>query len=118
MRGMTLKLAHVCLGSPDLERSRAFYCDLLGLKRKFDFIRDGELFGFYLELSDTTFLEIFRGEVAKVEDFPLRHFCLETDDLDAVSASADGRRLPPDGEEAGGRSELADLGGKSGGSAF
>ena len=82
---MTLKLAHVCLDSPDLNRTREFYCDILGLRKKFDFIRNGELFGFYLELADETFIEVFKGEVATAEGHPLRHFCLETDDIDEVA---------------------------------
>lgn len=81
---MKLKLAHVCLGSPDLKRTEDFYCGVLGLRKKFDFIRNGELFGFYIELSDETFIEVFQGEVASSDSHPLRHFCLETNDIDGV----------------------------------
>jgi catechol 2,3-dioxygenase-like lactoylglutathione lyase family enzyme len=92
---MALKLAHICLGSPDLNRSREFYCDILGLRKKFDFIKNGELFGFYLELADETFIEVFKGEVAKVDGYPLRHFCLETDDIDKVARRLQEGGYPP-----------------------
>ena len=81
---MKLKLAHVCLGSPDLTQSEEFYCRVLGMRRLFDFVKDGECVGFYLEAGDGTFIEIFRSESGAVTRPPLRHFCLETDDLDSV----------------------------------
>lgn len=91
---MKLKLAHVCLGTSDLSRTEDFYCRILGLKKKFDFLRNGELFGFYIELADETFIEVFKGEDRKADSPPLRHFCLETDDIDEV-----GRRLREGGHE-------------------
>jgi catechol 2,3-dioxygenase-like lactoylglutathione lyase family enzyme len=47
---MIKTLAHVCLFSRDLERTRQFYCDGLGLSVQFRFMRQGELFGFYLKI--------------------------------------------------------------------
>ena len=55
---MIKTLAHVCLFSKDLNRSLDFYCGALGLRRHFDFIKDGELFGFYLQI-DRTILSKF-----------------------------------------------------------
>ena len=46
---MIKALAHICIFSNDLERSRDFYCGALGLSRHFDFHKDGGLFGFYLQ---------------------------------------------------------------------
>ena len=45
---MIKTLAHICILSKDLNRSLDFYCGALGLKRHFDFFKDGDLFGFYL----------------------------------------------------------------------
>ena len=81
---MKLKLAHVCLGSPDLAKSENFYCRVLGMRRVFDFVKNGECVGFYFEAGDGTFIEIFKSESAPAPNPPLRHFCLETDDLDSV----------------------------------
>ena len=46
---MIKTLGHICILSKDLKRSRDFYCGVLGLKPHFDFFKDGELFGFYLQ---------------------------------------------------------------------
>lgn len=82
---MKLKLAHVCIGSPDLAATERFYCETLGLTRKFDFYRAGRLYGFYLALSDETFIEVFEEKSTPADSPPLRHFCLETDDIDLVA---------------------------------
>jgi catechol 2,3-dioxygenase-like lactoylglutathione lyase family enzyme len=81
---MIKALAHVCLFSRDLERSRQFYCDGLGLEVKFRFLRQGELFGFYLKISDSQFLEVFLREEASGGVPQIGHICLETDDLEAM----------------------------------
>jgi catechol 2,3-dioxygenase-like lactoylglutathione lyase family enzyme len=59
---MKLKLAHVCLGSPDLAKSEDFYGRVLGMRRVFDFVKNGARFGFYFEVGDGTFIEVFQGE--------------------------------------------------------
>ncbi len=44
-------LAHLCFIVKDLEVSQEFYCDKLGLKHAFDFVRDsGERFGMYIHV--------------------------------------------------------------------
>jgi len=83
---MTIKtLAHICLFSRDLEQSLDFYCGALGLRRHFDFFKDGNLFGFYLQIDAHHFIEIFK---AGAEEPPgrqrIHHLCFEVDDLDAV----------------------------------
>ena len=82
---MIKTLAHVCLFSKDLNRSLDFYCGALGLRRHFDFMKDGELFGFYLQINPNQFIEIFKagpGEPAGPQR--IHHLCLEVDDLDAM----------------------------------
>jgi lactoylglutathione lyase/glyoxylase I family protein len=84
---MLKQLAHVCIMSHDLDATQRFYCDLFGLKRSFDFYKDGELFGFYLGLGNRTFIEVFHNANAVAGDTPLiNHLCLEVDDMDATIA--------------------------------
>lgn len=79
-------LAHLCLGADDLKRSEWFYCDVLGFKKKFDFIKEGAQFGFYLQICDANFIEVFKsGGVQEGEHSPrIKHFCLEVEDIDAI----------------------------------
>lgn len=83
---MIKSLAHVCLLSHDLDKTLEFYCGTLGLKKGFDFLRNGELFGFYVKVDDRQFLEIFKTEAAGNEVPPrhITHFCLEVGNIDAM----------------------------------
>jgi lactoylglutathione lyase/glyoxylase I family protein len=82
---MIKALAHLCIFSSDLERSRAFYCDALGLEKHFDFHKDGKLFGFYLRIVPGQFIEIFPADVAvEIRRQRIHHFCLEVENLDAL----------------------------------
>jgi lactoylglutathione lyase/glyoxylase I family protein len=82
---MIKTLAHVCLFSTDLNRSLDFYCGALGLRRHFDFMKDGDLFGFYLQISVNQFIEIFKaGADENAGRQRIHHLCLEVDDLDAL----------------------------------
>ena len=80
-------IAHVCLHTADLEATRKFYCDLLGMSVQFWFTKNGRRIGFYLNAGNGTFLEAFlKAEVPEYQKIPntLAHFCLETDDLAAL----------------------------------
>ncbi|MEI9959802.1 MAG: VOC family protein [Limisphaerales bacterium] len=82
---MIKALAHICILSKDLNRSLDFYCGALGLQRHFDFHKNGELFGFYLEISPGQFIEIFKTDpAAEIRSQRIHHFCLEVDDIDAM----------------------------------
>ena len=82
------RLAHINIVSNDLAASERFYCDILGMKKSFEFLKDGELYGFYVAAGETTFIEIFsQQEEANTERSIIRHLCLETEDLDAVIES-------------------------------
>ncbi len=81
---MIKSLAHVCIFSRDLERTRQFYCVGLGLSVQFRFIRQGELFGFYLKVSEAQFIEVFLREEASGGVAQIGHICLETDDLETL----------------------------------
>jgi lactoylglutathione lyase/glyoxylase I family protein len=82
---MIKTLAHICLFSKDLNRSLDFYCGALGLHRQFDFFKDGVLFGFYLQVSPSHFIEIFKADpAAEIRSQRIQHFCLEVEDIDAL----------------------------------
>ena len=63
---MIKQLAHINIGTHDLAAAEHFYCDILGMDKSFEFIKDGELFGFYASAGNTTFIEVFSQE--KKED--------------------------------------------------
>ena len=79
---MITQLAHLCIHSNDLDATARFYFEGLGLERGFEFIRDGELFGYYIQLGNNTFIEVFMGDPGGVGN--INHLAIETDDLDAV----------------------------------
>ncbi len=82
---MIKALAHVCVYSSDLARTEKFYCGALGLSIQFRFIREGKLFGFYLKIADSQFIEVFyRDETASSGSPQIGHICLETDDIEHV----------------------------------
>jgi len=90
---MIKRFAHVCLAAADLAAAERFYCGGLGLTKVFDFIRDGQRIGFYLELCPGEFVEVFQRDASAVPAAgPILHFCLEVDDLEPV-----GRRLTEHG---------------------
>ena len=84
---MTKQIAHVCISSLDLEATQRFYCEGLGFRKVFDFKREGDLVGFYLGVTDDTFVEVFRqNEVDTQAKSPVRHFCLEVESIDNVKS--------------------------------
>jgi lactoylglutathione lyase/glyoxylase I family protein len=83
---MFTRLAHVCLNTRDLARSVAYY-EKLGFRTLFRFTRRGEPFGVYMKLAEGNFIEIFEDPaMGPVVNNGLAHFCLETDDMDALIA--------------------------------
>jgi glyoxylase I family protein len=84
---MIKQLAHINISSYNLRDSEDFYCNILGLEKTFEFIKDGELFGFYAGAGNMTFIEVFQEEAeAKSNTQLLHHLCLEVDDLDKTIA--------------------------------
>ena len=79
-------MAHVCIGATDLEATERFYCEGLGCEKVFDFIREGEVVGFYLRIADANFVEVFLQEEIDAEaPAPISHLCLEVSDIDGVA---------------------------------
>ena len=82
---MIKALAHLCIFSKDLDRSRDFYCGALGLKKHFDFFKGGALFGFYLQVGPGQFIEIFKADpMAEIGHQRIHHFCLEVESIDTL----------------------------------
>jgi glyoxylase I family protein len=77
--------AHICLGATDLAAVERFYCLGLGLTKAFEFVSNGVVTGFYLEVSPRNYIEVFRqDEVDAHTKSPMLHFCLEVNDIDEV----------------------------------
>ena len=93
---MIKSLAHVCLAAKDLAATEHFYRNVLGLEKQFNFLRDGQIAGFYFKVAEGNFIEVFRqDEIHAHAGCPISHMCLEVDDIDAVAA-----RLKSSGYEA------------------
>ena len=88
MDGITVRqLAHVCIHASDLERTRKFYGDVLGMRVVFRFLRGGEVIGFYLGAGGRSHIELLRKPEAE-HGAPNRidHLCLEVRSIDAAIA--------------------------------
>lgn len=79
---MITQLAHICIHSPDLDLTRRFYTQALGLEIGFEFEKHGEPIGFYIRVGNNTFIEVFKGEPGPVGN--INHVSLQVTDLDAL----------------------------------
>lgn len=81
------QVAHICIGANNLDDAEHFYCEVLGMERGFDFIKDGELYGFYAKAGENTYIEIFTQAGATNAHSPLmKHLCLEVENIDSAIA--------------------------------
>lgn len=79
---MVKQLAHVCLGTPDLTRLQAFYCELLGCRVIHEFRnQQGERYGLFLLVNRATFLEFFLDHESTAQKGALKHLCFEVEDI-------------------------------------
>lgn len=81
---MIKQLAHVCIHTQDLDATEAFYRDVLGMEKSFNFEREGAHFGYYLKAGNNSFIEVFKGNPGAAGN--INHLALEVDDLDAALA--------------------------------
>mgnify|MGYP001812505383 CR=1 FL=1 len=82
-------LDHIVLFSADVERTLAWYCDLLGLEPvRVEEWRRGEVPFPSVRVNPTTIIDLMAGEPV---DGRLDHFCLvvEPTDLDEIAASGE-----------------------------
>ncbi|PYE81169.1 VOC family protein [Pseudoroseicyclus aestuarii] len=90
------QLAHVCIFARDLDETRRFYEDVLGMTRVFDFTRDGRVFGFYLDAGNRSFVEVFENASAEYSGRnQINHLCLEVEDLAEAVAHIQTQGLEP-----------------------
>ena len=76
-------LAHVRVSAKDLAETERFYCGCLGLSKKFDFLREGKVIGYYLQIDEGSFVEVFQSDkVSSSRGQAITHFCLEVDDIE------------------------------------
>lgn len=88
---MIKSIAHVCLGAKDLKAAEGFFCGILGLKKQFLFKKNNQTIGFYLKVCDGNYVEIFQKDKVEINDaHALRHFCLETGDIDGLAKKLKG----------------------------
>jgi glyoxylase I family protein len=81
----TRQLAHVCIFAHDLAETRRFYEEVLGLDVQFSFLRDGKVFGFYLNCGSRTHIEVFQKNGTAYDDMnQINHLCLEVESIDAA----------------------------------
>lgn len=79
------QVAHVCIFAKDLEQTKAFYTDVLGMDVAFHFTRGGDVFGFYLDVGNGSFIEVFHKPAASHDEAnQINHLCLEVEDLGAA----------------------------------
>lgn len=80
---------HLVLLTPDVERSLAWYRDVLGLEAvREDEWRRGEVLFPSVRVSDTALIDILRSERTGRN---VDHFCLVTDPVDLEALAASGR---------------------------
>ena len=79
-------LAHACIKTTDLGKISKFYCDTLGMKKQFNFTKNGKVIGFYMQASKNSFVEVFETNNPPPADSNscLSHFCLETDSIEEM----------------------------------
>lgn len=92
----TKQVAHVCIFAHDLDATRAFYEDVLGMDTAFNFLRDGKIFGFYLNAGGRSHVEVFQKDGTSFDETnQINHLCLEVEDLDAAIAHVRSKGIEP-----------------------
>lgn len=91
-KSLIKQVAHTCIFAHDLDATEAFYRDVLGIPKAFDFKRGDDWVGFYLQPGARTFIEVFlKPGTSFDETNQINHICLETEDLDVLLAHVRGQ---------------------------
>jgi catechol 2,3-dioxygenase-like lactoylglutathione lyase family enzyme len=78
---MLVRLAHVCVETPDLEATERFY-EHLGARRRFEFRNLQEvLIGMYMYFGQDSYIELVLVSEPRVEG-AINHFALQVEDVD------------------------------------
>ncbi|MCB1516056.1 MAG: VOC family protein [Hyphomicrobiaceae bacterium] len=81
------QVAHVCIFAHDIDETAAWYQKTLGFEKRFNFTRDGKVFGYYLDAGGRTFLEVFHKDASSFsEDNQINHICYEVSNMDDAIA--------------------------------
>ncbi len=81
------QIAHACIFAKDLKETEDFYANVLRIEKIFNFTRDGDVFGYYLDAGGDTHIEVFhKPGAAFAESNQINHICLEVIDIDAAIA--------------------------------
>ena len=84
-RPRILGISHIALFVHDIEKSRAYYTDLLGFKEVFKLDKpDGSLFLTFVKINDRQVIELY-SELAPSTD-RLNHIAVQVDDAEAMRA--------------------------------
>ena len=88
----TKQVAHVCIFAKDLAETRDFYRDVLGMDVRFNFMRKGAWYGFYLDAGGRSHVEVFLKPEAMYSDRnQINHLCLEVESIDDAVAHIRGK---------------------------
>lgn len=80
---MLVRLAHVCIETPELEVSENFY-QLLGAQRRFEFRNlQNQLIGMYMYFGEDTYIELVKVAQPRKEG-AINHFALQVSDIEAA----------------------------------
>lgn len=81
------QIAHICIFARDLEETADWYKRVLGFEKIFNFTRNGEVFGYYLDAGGDTHIEVFHKPEAEFsERNQINHICFEVVDMDDAIA--------------------------------
>lgn len=84
---MEYRIGHIAYSTLDMDKSLAFYRDVLGFRHIFSLADDsGNRWIEYLMTPDSRFIELFVPENASEKTGTYKHLCLEVDDLEAAVA--------------------------------
>jgi catechol 2,3-dioxygenase-like lactoylglutathione lyase family enzyme len=87
-----IEMDHIVLNVADVERTVAFYCDVLGLQgERLDEFRAGKVGFPSVRISPDTLIDVMKGpaeNAGRAEGRNLNHFCLVTEPTDLAALSA------------------------------
>ncbi|MCX7015558.1 MAG: VOC family protein [Candidatus Sumerlaeota bacterium] len=88
-------LSHVGVLTSDIDKSLQWYTEVLGLEEAFRlYNKQGNLTIIYLQLSPTTFVELFKGNPNQPQKMNT-HFAIEVANIEEAVADLQ-KRLPPE----------------------
>lgn len=92
----TKQIAHVCIFAHDLDETRSFYEDVLGMDTAFNFLRDDKIFGFYLNAGGRSHVEVFQKDATSFDESnQINHMCIEVENLDDAITHVQSKGIEP-----------------------